>query len=69
MVSPGEPCAAQAARQAMRNGAVFMPEAYRTKRASAKGGGGFPQCGNIFSIVWKNREKVFHCVENPDYHN
>ena len=24
----------------------------------------FPQCGNIFSIVWKNREKVFHCVEN-----
>ena len=53
----------------MRNGAVFMPETYRTKRASAKGGGGFPQCGNIFSIVWKNREKVFHCVENPDYHN
>ena len=24
----------------------------------------FPQCGNIFSIVWKNREKVFHTVEN-----
>ena len=24
----------------------------------------FPQCGNIFSIVWKNREIVFHTVEN-----
>ena len=24
----------------------------------------FPQCGNISSIVWKNREKIFHCVEN-----
>ena len=24
----------------------------------------FPHCGNIFSIVWKNREKVFHTVEN-----
>ena len=24
----------------------------------------FPQCGNIFSIVWKNRKKVFHTVEN-----
>ena len=24
----------------------------------------FPHCGNILSIVWKNREKVFHCVEN-----
>ena len=24
----------------------------------------FPQCGNILSIVWKNPEKVFHCVEN-----
>ena len=24
----------------------------------------FPQCGNIFSIVWKNRENIFHCVEN-----
>jgi len=24
----------------------------------------FPQCGNIISIVWKNGEKVFHCVEN-----
>ena len=23
----------------------------------------FPQCGNILSIVWKNREKVFHTVE------
>ena len=25
---------------------------------------GFPHCGNIFSIVWKNRENFFHCVEN-----
>ena len=24
----------------------------------------FPQCGKYFSIVWKNREKVFHTVEN-----
>ena len=27
----------------------------------------FPLCGKIpksFSIVWKNREKFFHCVEN-----
>ena len=23
----------------------------------------FPHCGNIFSIVWKNGEKFFHCVE------
>ena len=22
----------------------------------------------IFSIVWKNRETFFHCVENADYH-
>ena len=22
----------------------------------------------ILSIVWKNFEKVFHCVENGDYH-
>ena len=24
----------------------------------------FPHCGKILSIVWKNRKKVFHCVEN-----
>ncbi len=24
----------------------------------------FPQCGNILSIVWKNRENLFHTVEN-----
>ena len=24
----------------------------------------FPQCGKYFSIAWKNREKVFHTVEN-----
>lgn len=23
----------------------------------------FPRCGNIISIVWKNREMFFHCVE------
>ena len=23
----------------------------------------FPHCGNIFSIVWKNPENFFHCVE------
>ena len=23
----------------------------------------FPHCGNILSIVWKNGEKFFHCVE------
>ena len=28
---------------------------------------GFPQCGNIFSIVWKIRENVFHTVENPSH--
>ena len=30
----------------------------------------FPQCGNIFSIVWKNRETFFHCVEKsgPFFH-
>jgi hypothetical protein len=27
-------------------------------------GPNFPHYGNFFSIVWKNREKVFHCVEN-----
>ncbi|NCA81410.1 MAG: tRNA lysidine(34) synthetase TilS [Opitutae bacterium] len=26
----------------------------------------FPQCGKKFSIAWKNRGKVFHCVEKPD---
>ncbi|MDD2241436.1 MAG: tRNA lysidine(34) synthetase TilS [Kiritimatiellae bacterium] len=26
---------------------------------------GFPQCGKKFSIAWKNRQKVFHSVENP----
>ena len=25
---------------------------------------GFPHRGNFFSIVWKNRENFFHCVEN-----
>jgi hypothetical protein len=25
----------------------------------------FPHRGNIFSIVWKNPETFFHCVENP----
>jgi hypothetical protein len=25
---------------------------------------GFPHCGKMFSIVWKNPEKFFHCVEN-----
>jgi len=24
----------------------------------------FPLCGKYFSIVWKNRKKVFHTVEN-----
>ena len=24
----------------------------------------FPQCGNLFSIVWKNPQNIFHCVEN-----
>ena len=23
----------------------------------------FPQCGQILSIVWKNPENFFHCVE------
>jgi hypothetical protein len=25
----------------------------------------FPHCGNLFSIVWKNRSNLFHCVEKP----
>jgi len=29
-----------------------------------KNGPFFPQCGKYFSIAWKNREKVFHTVEN-----
>ena len=29
-----------------------------------KNGPVFPQCGKYFSIAWKNREKVFHTVEN-----
>jgi hypothetical protein len=24
---------------------------------------GFPHCGKLFSMVWKNREIFFHCVE------
>ena len=27
------------------------------------GGEGFPLCGNIFSIAWKNGKKCFHTVE------
>ena len=38
----------------------FMPEAYRTESAFAKGARNFPPVEK-FSIVWKH---FFHCVES-----
>ena len=36
---------------------------FRVPSPGERAGGSFPRCGNIFSIVWKNAENFFHCVE------
>ena len=43
---------------------IFGSNSALTLRREWDGAGErFPQCGNILSIVWKKREKVFHSVE------
>jgi hypothetical protein len=38
---------------------------FRFQGSGERAGGSFPHRGNIFSIVWKNAEIFFHCVEKP----